>query len=80
MRQRYNAMINLPIVKDAMALRLVGFYRDEDGYVDNLGTGVKNANKLEDFGGRAILLLQPNERLAVRLLASYEDSDPRIRR
>lgn len=76
-RQRYNAMVNLPIVKDTMALRLVGFYRDEDGYVDNLGTGVKNANKLKDFGGRAILLMQPNERLSVRLLASYEDSDPK---
>ena len=76
-RQRYNAMVNLPLVKDQLALRMVGFYRDEDGYIDNLGTGVKNANALKDVGGRAVLLWKPNDRLSVKLLASYEDSDPK---
>ncbi len=76
-RQRYNAMVNLPLVKDQLALRLVGFYRNEDGFVDNVGTGVKNSNALKDVGGRAILLWKPNDRLSVRLLASYEDSDPK---
>ncbi|MBO9544553.1 TonB-dependent receptor [Caulobacter sp.] len=76
-RQRYNAMVNLPLKKDELALRLVGFYRDEDGYVDNLGTGVKNSNKLKNWGGRGILLWKPNDRLSVRLLASYEDSNPK---
>ncbi|HEY0939681.1 MAG TPA: TonB-dependent receptor [Steroidobacter sp.] len=76
MRQRYNAMVNIPLVEDSLALRLVGFHRDEEGYIDNLGTGVKNSNSLEDSGGRAILLWKPSERLSVRLLASYEDSDP----
>lgn len=76
-RQRYNGMINLPLVQDTLGLRVVGFYRHEDGYVDNLGTGVKNANTLEDRGGRAILLWKPTDRLSVRLLGSYEDSDPK---
>ncbi len=70
-------MVNLPIVEDELALRLVGFYRDEDGFIDNVGTGVKNANALEDWGGRAVLLWKPNDRLSVKLLASYEDSDPK---
>ncbi|KQY29862.1 TonB-dependent receptor [Caulobacter sp. Root487D2Y] len=75
-RQRYNAMVNVPLVEHTLGLRVVGFYRNEDGFVDNLGTGVKNANALTDWGGRAILLWKPNDRLSVRLLASYEDSDP----
>ncbi|WP_395445553.1 TonB-dependent receptor [Caulobacter sp. UC70_42] len=75
-RQRYNAMVNVPLVKDKLGLRVVGFYRDEDGFVDNTGTGEKNSNSLKDWGGRAILLYKPNDRLSVRLLASYEDSDP----
>ena len=75
-RQRYNAMVNMPLAKDTMGLRVVGFYRDEDGFVDNLGTNQKNSNSLKDWGGRAILLYKPNDRLSVRLLASYEDSDP----
>jgi outer membrane receptor protein involved in Fe transport len=75
-RQRYNGMVNIPLVTDTLALRLVGFHRDEDGYIDNVGTGVKNSNVLKDSGGRAILQWQPTDRLSVRLLGSYEDSDP----
>jgi iron complex outermembrane receptor protein len=76
-RQRYNGMVNLPIVKDELALRVVGFYRHEDGYVDNLGTGVDNSNTLVDWGGRAVLRWEPTDRLSVKLLASYENSNPK---
>jgi len=76
-RQRYDAMLNIPLVVDTLGLRVVGFYRNEDGYIDNVGTHVKNSNSLIDSGGRAILLWQPTDRLSVRLLGSYEDSDPK---
>ena len=76
-RQRYDGMVNLPIIKDELALRVVGFYRHEDGYLDNVGTGVHNSNTLVDWGGRATLLWKPNDRLSVKLLASYEDSNPK---
>lgn len=76
-RQRYNAMINVPIINDTLAVRAVGFYRNEEGYLDNVGTGVKNANTLIDWGGRVIALWKPTDRLAIRLLASYENSDPK---
>ena len=75
-RQRYNGMINIPLVTDTLGLRVVGFYRNEDGYIDNVGTGVKNSNSLRDSGGRAILLWEPTDRLSIRLMGSYEDSDP----
>ncbi|HVY83311.1 MAG TPA: TonB-dependent receptor [Steroidobacteraceae bacterium] len=75
-RQRYNGMVNVPLVTDTLGLRVVGFHRDEDGYIDNIGTGVKNSNSLKDSGGRAILLWKPTDRLRVRLLGSYEDSHP----
>jgi iron complex outermembrane receptor protein len=76
MRQRYNGMVNIPLVADELALRVVGFHRDEEGYLDNVGTGVENSNSLEDSGGRAILLWEPTDRLSIRLLGSYEDSHP----
>jgi len=76
-RQRYNLMINVPIVSDTLAVRGVGFYRNEEGYLDNVGTGVHNSNTLIDWGGRLIALWKPTDRLAIRLLASYEDSDPK---
>lgn len=76
-RQRYNLMVNVPVVTDKLAIRGVGFYRNEDGYLDNVGTGVHNSNKLIDWGGRLIALWQPSDRLSIRLLGSYENSDPK---
>ena len=76
LRQRYNAMVNVPLVDEKLALRVVGFYRDEEGYLDNLGTGKRNSNTLIDYGGRALLLWQPIEPLSVRLMFSHEDSTP----
>src|SRR3546814_904088 len=75
-RQRYNGMINVPLASDTLGLRVVGFYRNEEGYVDNIGTGVKNSNTLKDWGGRAILLWKPTDRLSIRLMALYENSHP----
>ena len=77
LRQRYDAMVNIPLVTDTLGLRVVGFYRNEDGYLNNVGLKVKNSNSLTDGGGRAILLWQPADRLSIKLLASYEDSDPK---
>src|SRR3546814_8607914 len=51
-RQRYNAMVNVPIMTDEMGLRVTGYYRNEDGWVDNIGTGIKDSNSMEAFGGR----------------------------
>lgn len=76
-RQRYNGMLNVPIIEDKLALRVVGFYRNEEGYLDNVGTKVHNSNTLENWGGRANLLYKPNDRLSVKLLFSYEDSNPK---
>ena len=77
LRQRYNLMLNLPLVNDKLAIRGVGFYRHEEGYLDNVGTGVHNSNTLKDWGGRLIALWKPSDRLSIRLLGSYEDSDPK---
>src|SRR3546814_19659897 len=76
-RQRYNGMINVPLASDTLGLRVVGFYRNEEGYVDKIGTGVKNSNTLKDWGGRAILLWKPTDRLSLRLMARYENSHPK---
>ncbi|MBI1234955.1 MAG: TonB-dependent receptor [Alphaproteobacteria bacterium] len=76
LRQRYNAMVNFPIVEDQLALRLVGFYRHEEGWVENIGTGIDNANTVENFGGRAIVLFEPPGNTSVRLMALVESSNP----
>jgi iron complex outermembrane receptor protein len=76
-RQRYNAMLNIPVVTDKLAVRAVGFFRNEEGYLDNVGTGIHNSNTLKDYGGRVIALWKPTSRLSIRLLGSYENSNPK---
>ncbi|WP_334162144.1 TonB-dependent receptor [Phenylobacterium sp.] len=78
LRQRYNAMVNVPLVQDKLAIRAVGFVRKEEGYIDNLGLAArKNSNDLDAWGGRVSLLWEPTDRTSVKLLASREVSKPR---
>lgn len=76
LRQRYNAMLNIPLAEDTMALRVVGFSRNEEGYIDNIGTGARNANALKSWGGRATLLWEPTDRLSAQVRVSREESTP----
>lgn len=76
LRQRYNGMVNVPLIKDQMGLRVVGFAREEDGWVDNVGTGVEGANALSSVGGRAALRWEPTSALDLQLLIIHENSKP----
>ena len=75
LRQRYNGMVNIPL-SDNAALRLVGFVRDEEGWVDNVGTGIKDADALEESGFRASLLWMVNDDLTATLGTIYQKSEP----
>jgi len=78
LRQRYNGMINVPLIQDKLAVRAVGFYRNEEGYIDNVGlANRKNSNDLDAWGGRVQLLWAAGDRTTVKLLASREISKPR---
>jgi len=67
-----DAMINLPIVNDVLALRVVGNYNQFAGYVDNSYYGTKNINQGNSYGGRALLRFTPTSELTVDLAAYYE--------
>ena len=75
-RQRYNGMVNIPLAEDKLGLRIVGFYRDEEGWVDNIGTGIEGANSLTSYGGRAILRWEPTDALDMQLMVIHENSQP----
>jgi len=67
-----DAMVNVPLVEDKLALRVVGNYNQFAGYVDNVYYGDKNINDGHSYGGRALLRVTPTDRLTLDLAAYYE--------
>ena len=74
MRQRYKGMINLPI-SEGMAVRFVAAVTEEDGFIDNIGTGVENANNLSNTAVRAMLGWQISDRLKANLTLAYMENE-----
>jgi outer membrane receptor protein involved in Fe transport len=64
-----NAMVNVPLMQDVMALRVTGFYGRDAGYIDNVALGIDNINKTKVYGGRAQLRIVPTSALKLDLAA-----------
>ena len=72
--QEMNGMINVPIVDQKVAFRVVGFYKRNSGYIDNTWLRVNNINAEESYGGRAMLRIQPVEQWTIDAAAYYNKS------
>ena len=59
------AMLNLPLVTERAALRLVGYRRTQPGYIDNPRRGERDVNRVTKTGMRVSLLLKPGEESTV---------------
>ncbi len=75
-RQRYNAMVNIPLVDDRLAVRAVGYYRNEDGYMDNIRQSVENSDSNEDWGFRSSLRWNATDRLTATFGVVHENAQP----
>lgn len=71
-----NAMVNLPLVSDRLALRLVGYYQHDGGYIDNTTRHETDVNHGTTEGGRAELKWQPLEELTILGTVLAEDDTP----
>jgi iron complex outermembrane recepter protein len=67
-----NAMANVPLVSDKLALRVVGQYRHNDGFIDDVVQNRRNVNSMTQWGGRASLAWDATARLNVTLNALYQ--------
>ena len=79
-----SAMANIPLIEDKLAFRLVGFYADEPGWVDNVlaptpGQQTDNAGVVKDdvnsstwYGGRAGLRFNATEQWTIDLTGIYQ--------
>ena len=70
-----NGALNLPIVDDKLALRVVGWWIDDSGFIDQirLPAGRKNnVNTDETAGGRATLRYTPTHNFTLTASATYQ--------
>lgn len=68
------AMINIPLVADQLAVRLVAIQRSDAGYLDNPGIGVNGSNDYRTRGLRGSIVAHLGETTKITFLSSYQDS------
>ncbi len=56
-----DAMLNVPLVENILGLRIVGYTREDGGYIDDARLHLRNANKIATDGMRLSLLWLPDD-------------------
>jgi outer membrane receptor protein involved in Fe transport len=69
------AMINVPIVEDKLALRVVALQRSDAGYLDNTLAGVDGSNDLRVRGLRGSLVWTPAEGTRIAATSMFQEYD-----
>jgi iron complex outermembrane receptor protein len=68
--REFTGVVNLPLVKDVLALRIAGDIHRRDGYTKNLGVG-GDLDAVNTEGFRASLLFQPTDYLKNTTIYDY---------
>ncbi len=71
-----NIMVNIPIVSDELALRVVGYYDRDGGYIDNIARDESNVNRSISEGGRVELEFVPTSHLTLIASAMFANGRP----
>lgn len=70
----YKLMFNAPLVKDVLAVRAVAAFRQDQGYIDNLGTGLGDTNDSSVTGGRLMVAWRPAQGTDLNWLSLYQQT------
>ena len=70
-----NLLVNVPVVKDQLAVSASYSRRDTPGFIDNILTGEDDVNDAVQKGGRLAVLWQPDPNLTVQLSALKQSVD-----
>ena len=61
-------VVNIPLVPEKIAARIVAYGAREGGYVDDIGRGLKDVNGIDIVGGRGAISIVPHDEWRVDLL------------
>lgn len=71
------AMLNLPLSGGAAAVRMVGYRIRDGGFIDDVGRGIADTNRLDTMGARIALAISPAAGWHVDLAGIVQDVDAR---
>jgi len=66
--QVYSAGLNIPLVKDKLAVSVNGFYDSKAGYIDEAVRPLENVNDSELYGGLVSAIYTPTDDLKIKFL------------
>ena len=74
-KQNYSldGMVNLPLVEDKFAVRLVGYTMEDAGYLSNSLLGLEGVAGIENYGARIGMRWVPNDRSTVDFKYMFQD-------
>ena len=72
---RAKGMVNVPLIADKLAVRLVVTQRVDAGYIKNIGTGVDGSNDVHTFGARGSIVFTPDVDTSISYLGLYQKTD-----
>jgi iron complex outermembrane receptor protein len=75
MNYAVKGMVNVPLIEDKLAVRVVGLERLDAGYVDNIRLNNGDSNELSTRGGRLSAVFVPTEATRLSWLTMYQETD-----
>ncbi len=67
-------MVNVPIIQDKLAVRLMALQRYDAGFLDNVGTGDEGSNDFRTRGLRGSIAFTPAEGTKLTYLGAYQET------
>lgn len=71
----FDGMVNIPLVEDSLALRIVGFYVDSPGFYKNSQFDVDDQASYDQYGGRVAIRWTPTDSVSITGTFARDSSD-----
>ncbi|MCC6789498.1 MAG: TonB-dependent receptor [Hyphomonadaceae bacterium] len=71
----FQGSVDFTLIPDQLGVRVTGFQRSDEGFIDNTTLGQQDVNFLDSEGGRIVVLARPTPALSIRLFANAADDD-----
>lgn len=70
-----SAVLNVPIVEGAVALRAAGYAARDGGYIDDVQRGLRDVNRVGTYGGRVMVRAAPGDDWTIDVGVTLQNID-----